>query len=60
MQNGLFDRPVGHNSMRIGILNFSGIKPVKISSFAPIKSSTEKKRKNWLEGVEKLGSREGK
>jgi len=56
----LFNRNAGHNSMRIGILNFSGIKPVKVSSFAPIKSSTEKKRKNWLEAVEKLGRKEGK
>jgi hypothetical protein len=34
----------GHNAMKIGILEFCGIKPVKISSFAPVKSSDEVKR----------------
>jgi putative NADPH-quinone reductase len=48
----------GHNSMKKGILQFSGILPVKISSFAPIKSSTEAKRKKWLQEVEKLGNKQ--
>jgi NAD(P)H dehydrogenase (quinone) len=51
----LINRNAGHNSMKIGILKFCGIKPVKISTFAPIKSSDEKKRKKWLAEVEKLG-----
>ena len=45
----------GHNSMKKSILNFCGIKPVKITAFEPIKSSTEEKRKLWLNKVEKLG-----
>jgi len=45
----------GHNAMRIGVLEFCGIKPVKITSFAPVKSSDEAKRKKWLAEVEKLG-----
>jgi NAD(P)H dehydrogenase (quinone) len=51
----LINRNAGHNSMKIGILKFSGIKPVKISSFGPIKSSDENKRKLWLDMVEELG-----
>ena len=52
----LMNRRPGHNSMKIGILEFSGIQPVKIKSFGPIKSSDENKRKKWLEEVELLGN----
>jgi NAD(P)H dehydrogenase (quinone) len=51
----LINRSPGHNSMKKGILEFSGISPVKITSFAIIKSSTELKRKKWLNEVEQLG-----
>lgn len=45
----------GHNSMKKGVLEFCGIKPVYITSFGPVKSSDEKKRQRWLSVVEKLG-----
>ncbi len=45
----------GHNAMRIGVLEFCGFKPVKITSFAPVKSSDGIKRRKWLAEVEKLG-----
>jgi NAD(P)H dehydrogenase (quinone) len=51
----LVNRNAGHNAMKIGILEFCGIKPVKITAFAPIKSSDENKRKQWLKEVETLG-----
>jgi putative NADPH-quinone reductase len=51
----LINRKPGHNSMKIGILEFSGVKPVKINSYGPIKSSDVKKRKQWIAEVEKLG-----
>ena len=41
--------------MKIGVLEFCGIKPIKIASFAPVKSSDEVKRKKWLADVEQLG-----
>jgi putative NADPH-quinone reductase len=47
----------GHNSLKKGILEFSGIKPVKITSFGPIKVSNDKKRKEWLDKIEKLGQK---
>ena len=47
----------GHNAMRKGVLQFCGIDPVKISSFSPVKTSTEEIRKKWLNKVEKLGNR---
>ncbi len=51
----LINRSPGHNSMKIGILEFSGFKPVKISSFAGIRNSNDAKRKKWLGEVEELG-----
>jgi NAD(P)H dehydrogenase (quinone) len=51
----LINRNVGHNAMKIGVLEFRGIKPVKISAFAPVKSSDDLKRKKWIAEVEKLG-----
>jgi len=51
----LIYRSPGHNSMKRAILGFCGIKPVKITSFSPIKSSDGKKRKVWLEKAEALG-----
>ena len=44
--------------MKIGILKFSGISPVNIKVFAPIKSSTLQKRKKWLMEVEELGKKQ--
>ncbi len=53
----LFMRNAGHRSMKKGILEFCGIKPVKITSFSQVKSSTEARRKSWLTQVEKLGNK---
>jgi NAD(P)H dehydrogenase (quinone) len=41
-------RMPGHNQMKRTILEFSGIKPVIISNFGPIKDSSQKKREKWL------------
>ena len=51
----LINRNAGHNAMKIGVLEFCGIKPVKISVFAPVKSSDNAKRQKWLDEVETLG-----
>lgn len=51
-------RSPGYNSMKRAILEFCGIKPVKISSFATVKSSDDLKRKKWLEEVHELGRRQ--
>jgi len=45
----------GHRSMKKGILEFSGIKPVKITSFSPVKSATPQQRTKWLAKANKLG-----
>ena len=52
----IFKQP-GHNSMKKGILEFCGIKPVKITNFGSVKTSTEATRKKWLAEVENLGKK---
>jgi putative NADPH-quinone reductase len=51
----LFYKNAGHNAVKVGVLEFSGFKPVKVSSFSPIKSSSEKTRLKWQKEVHKLG-----
>ena len=53
----LIYKNAGHNAVKVGVLQFSGFKPVKVSSFSPIKSSTDAKRLKWLKEVEKLGEK---
>jgi NAD(P)H dehydrogenase (quinone) len=50
-------RMPGHNQMRRTILEFCGIKPVKISSFGSVKGSTPEQRSAWLSDVKKFASR---
>ena len=54
----LFLKKPGHNSMKKGILEFCGIKPVKITMFTPVKSSSVDKRGEWIKKVEKLGTQQ--
>ncbi len=54
----IFYYNVGHRAMKKSTLGFTGIKPVKITSFQPIKDSTPKKRKNWLQNLQKIGQRD--
>ena len=45
----------GHKAMKKSTLGFCGIKPVRISSIGPVKSSKKRKRTNWLNRAQKLG-----
>lgn len=45
----------GHKTMKKTILEFCGVKPVRITEIGPIKGSTEEKRKGWLAKIRKLG-----
>jgi len=47
----------GHNSFKKSILHFCGIKPVKITSFQPIKNSTPEQREKWLQTIFELGKK---
>ena len=53
--NWLINRNPGVNSMKRAILEFCGIRPVKVSSFATLKDSSDAERKSWLAEVEELG-----
>lgn len=44
-------RAPAHNQMRRTILEFTGIKPVKISSFGPVRYASDEKRSGWLKQV---------
>ena len=48
-------RMPGHNQMRHAILEYCGIKPVKISSIGSIKGSTAQQREQWIAQVNKYG-----
>lgn len=51
----LMFRQPGHEQMRRTILEFAGIKPVRISSFGPVRQADEKRRQLWLDRAEALG-----
>lgn len=53
----IFKSP-GHNSLKKGILGFCGIKPVKITTFAPVKSNSRVKINRWIEKVELIGQQQ--
>ncbi|NTU67871.1 MAG: NAD(P)H-dependent oxidoreductase [Chlorobiaceae bacterium] len=48
-------RMPGHNQMRRTILEFCGVKPVSISEYGPVKSSSPEERRKWLTQVSLLG-----
>jgi len=50
----IYRRP-GHNAMKRGILEFCGIKPVRITTIGSLKVSSDRKRSRWIAKVEKLG-----
>lgn len=50
----LFGAPL-YNMMKKRFLMFSGIKPVRITAFGPVRNSKEEDRKKWLDSVRKLG-----
>lgn len=41
----------GHNQMKITILEWCGIKPIKISSFGPLRGSSPEQREKWTQTV---------
>lgn len=48
----------GHNSIKKAVLKFCGVKPVRITTFSPIKFSDNKKRQKWINKVEQLGRKQ--
>ena len=50
-------RMPGHQQMKRTILEFSGVKPVGITSFGPVRGSSVQRREKWLERVKGFGGR---
>ena len=51
----LIFRQPSHHMMKRTILNFCGIKPVRITALGPVNTSKNDRRQKWLAKVEKLG-----
>ncbi len=56
--NRFIYKRAGHGVMKRNILQFCGIKPVRITELTPIKDSTDAQRAAWLERARKLGMTE--
>jgi len=52
----VFGRP-SVNQLKKSILEFCGVKPVKVTYVGPIKSSTDELRKKWLNKIIEMGSK---
>jgi len=52
----VFKKP-GHSTMKNTILEFCGIKPVHITEFGPMRTSSQKKRERWLVRAREIGKR---
>jgi NAD(P)H dehydrogenase (quinone) len=44
------------NQLKKATLEFCGVKPVKVSYFGPVKSSSDAVRKSWIKKAEQLGT----
>lgn len=51
----LINRAPGHNQTRRTILEFTGIKPVRITTFSPVRYADDAKRAAWLAKARQLG-----
>lgn len=52
----IYKMPSNHAIKKI-TLEFSGIRPVKVTNIGPLKDSSERFRKKWLDKVEKIGEK---
>lgn len=43
------------NQLKKTTLEFCGVKPVKVTQFAPVKGSTQEKRESWIKTTHMLG-----
>ena len=53
--NSLVMKNPAINQFKKGVLEFCGVKPVKVTYLAAVKDSTEKQRSQWLFKVHRLG-----
>lgn len=53
-----FFKMPGHQQMKRTILEFCGVKPIRITEIAPVRQSTPVQRSRWLEQVGRLAERD--
>ena len=49
----------GHHQMKKAILEFCGIRPVRIYSFGPVRSVSADRLAQWVDKARQLGQRQG-
>ncbi|MNY68035.1 hypothetical protein D3C86_2057340 [compost metagenome] len=49
----------GHHQMKKAILEFCGIRPVKVHSFGPVRTADAKRLGAWVAQARALGARHG-
>jgi len=54
--NWIYRRP-GHNAMQRATLGFCGISPVKVTTFGPVRYSSETERKQWMREAKEHGKK---
>lgn len=52
-------RMPGHHQMKKAILQFCGIRPVRVHSFGPVRSASTERLAQWVEKARQLGQRQG-
>jgi putative NADPH-quinone reductase len=52
-------RMPGHHQMKKAILEFCGIRPVKVHSFGPVRTAGAERLGTWVEQARRLGARHG-
>ncbi|MDH4428257.1 MAG: NAD(P)H-dependent oxidoreductase [Acidovorax sp.] len=52
-------RMPGHHQMKKAILEFCGIRPVRIHSFGPVRSASADRLAQWVDKARQLGQRQG-
>jgi NAD(P)H dehydrogenase (quinone) len=55
--NRLIYGQAGHRVVKQSILQFCGIKPVRITDIGPVTHATAENRKKWLEQAKRMGAR---
>ena len=53
-------RMPGHHQMKKAILEFCGIRPVRVHSFGPVRSASRERLAQWVEAARQLGVRQAR
>jgi len=54
--NRLVNRSPGHRQMKRSVLQFTGLKPTRATSFGKVRGASSARRSKWIAKAAKLGS----